>query len=98
MPVLKKVILNSNFKSIISPQLVNFSINKKKKMTFNPSLLEVNTRVWLKQFAPGAKLSDINDSFIEDIKNKGIGILWLMGIWRTSKVLVNKCCKRLEKK
>ena len=61
-------------------------------MTLNPSLLEVNTRVWLKQFAPGAKLSDINDSFLKDLEKRKIEILWLMGIWRTSKALAKKCC------
>lgn len=60
-------------------------------MLSNPSLLEVNTRVWIKQF-PGTRLSDIGDWFIEDIKSKGIEILWLMGIWKTSETLARKCC------
>jgi hypothetical protein len=61
-------------------------------MLLNPGLLEINTRVWIKQFAPGARFSDIGDKFIEDLKFRGIGILWLMGIWKTSPSLAKKCC------
>ncbi|HEY6907223.1 MAG TPA: glycosidase, partial [Ignavibacteriaceae bacterium] len=61
-------------------------------MLRNPSLLEINTRVWIKQFAPDARFSDIGDKFIEDLKSRGIEILWLMGIWKTSRSLAKKCC------
>jgi len=61
-------------------------------MLFNPSMLEVNTRVWIKQFGSNAGLADISDSFIDDLKSKGIEILWLMGVWKTSKTLAKKCC------
>ncbi len=61
-------------------------------MLLNPCLLEVNTRVWIKQFTPGARISDIGDWFIEEMKSKGIEILWLMGIWKTSEALAKKCC------
>ncbi len=61
-------------------------------MLSNPSLLEINTRVWIKQFTPGARLSEIGNSFIDDIKSKGIEILWLMGVWETSEALAKKCC------
>jgi len=61
-------------------------------MLSNPGLLEINTRVWIKQFTPGTCLSVISDSFIDDLKSKGIEILWLMGIWKTSEALAKKCC------
>lgn len=61
-------------------------------MLINPSLLEVNTRIWIKQFGPGAGFANIGDWFIDELKSRGIEILWLMGIWRTSKILAKKCC------
>lgn len=61
-------------------------------MLVNPGMLEVNTRVWIKQFGPRAVFSDIDDLFIDDLKSKGIEILWLMGIWKTSKSLAGNCC------
>ena len=61
-------------------------------MIENPGILEVNTRVWIKQFGQNASLKDIPDSFIDDLLTNGIDILWLMGIWKTNKSLVEKCC------
>ncbi len=61
-------------------------------MLVNPGLLEINTRVWIKQFGPKAGLSDISEEFLDDLTSKGIEILWLMGIWKTSKTLAEKNC------
>lgn len=54
-------------------------------------MLEVNTRVWIRQFGSNAGFSDISDDFIDDLRAKHIEILWLMGIWKTSSSLVKKC-------
>ena len=51
----------------------------------NPSLYEINTRVWLRQFDTydkRATLHDIPDSFWSDLQNKGMHIVWLMGVWK----------------
>jgi len=51
----------------------------------NPSLYEINTRVWLRQFdTPNkrATLYDIPDSYWCDLQSKGMHIVWLMGIWK----------------
>jgi len=51
----------------------------------NPSLYEINTRVWLRQFdKPGhrATLNDVPDSVWEDLQEKGMHIIWLMGVWK----------------
>jgi hypothetical protein len=61
-------------------------------MLSNPKMLEVNTRVWMKRFGPRIILSNIPDDYIERLSSLGIEILWLMGVWKTSKKLVEKCC------
>ena len=56
-------------------------------MVSYPSLYEINTRVWLRQFdRPGksATLSDIPDFVWEELLNKGIDFVWLMGVWETT--------------
>lgn len=60
-------------------------------MIINPRLLEVNTRVWIKRFGANAHLQDIDQKFIDELNEKGIEILWLMGIWKTSTELAAKC-------
>lgn len=55
-------------------------------------MLEVNTRIWLKQFSNVNRISDIPDQYIESLNSKGIKILWLMGAWKTSKALAERCC------
>lgn len=55
-------------------------------MSYNPSLYQINTRVWIKQFdTPDhtATLADIPDSYWQDLKDKGMDLVWLMGIWKT---------------
>jgi len=56
-----------------------------QKLPKNPSLYEINTRVWLRQFDEGkhrASLKDIPDSYWAALKNKGMHIIWLMGVWK----------------
>ncbi len=60
-------------------------------MNINPRLLEVNTRVWIKKFGRDARLPDIDQKFIDELNEKGIEILWLMGIWKTNSELAAKC-------
>ena len=55
------------------------------KFPDNPSLYEINTRVWLRQFdKPGrrATLRDVPDNFWANLQNKGMHIVWLMGVWK----------------
>jgi hypothetical protein len=65
-------------------------------MNLNPKMLEVNTRVWIKRFGKDARITDIPDEFFEMLRARGIEILWLMGIWKTSKALVEKYCLKPE--
>ena len=57
-----------------------------------PTLYEINTRIWLKQFGPKASLADIPDQYWEALKEKGIDYVWLMGIWMTTESSIEKCC------
>jgi glycosidase len=59
-------------------------------MLNNPKLYELNTRVWLKKI--GKKLSDLPITFFTDLAQKGINIVWLMGIWKTSPKVIDKYC------
>ena len=59
-------------------------------MTTNPKIYEINTRVWLKKF--NKKLLDVPFNFYTDLALKGINMVWLMGIWKTSPGVINKYC------
>ena len=59
-------------------------------MLINPKLYEINTRVWLKKI--NKKLSDIPFKFFTDLAQKGINIVWLMGLWKTTPRIIDKYC------
>jgi glycosidase len=59
-------------------------------MLTNPKLYEINTRVWLKKI--NKKLSEIPFTFFSDLAQKGINIIWLMGIWKTVPDTIDKYC------
>jgi len=64
-------------------------------MITNPNLYEINTRVWLRQFdtpEKRAELDDIPTSYWDELKNKGIDYVWLMGIWKTNESTIEKYC------
>jgi len=56
-----------------------------QKYPDNPSLYEINTRVWLRQFDTPkhrATLNDVPDSVWKDLQDIGMHIIWLMGVWK----------------
>lgn len=59
-------------------------------MLKNPKLYEINTRVWLN--ARNLSLAEAPISFFSELKEKGIDIIWLMGIWKNSEDSVDKYC------
>ncbi len=64
-------------------------------MNNNPSIYEINTRLWLKRFgnlSAKLSLSDIPLSYWEKLKNFGIDYVWLMGVWKTVPAAVEKYC------
>ena len=61
----------------------------------NPKLLEINIRLLVRRFDlenKKAKLSDIPLSYWENLSANGIEIVWLMGVWETSSLLIDRCC------
>jgi glycosidase len=58
-------------------------------MIFNSKIYEINTRIWIKQFGT---LSTIPDEYSSCLKQKGIDLLWLMGIWKTNSSIIDKSC------
>lgn len=64
-------------------------------MIEHDKLFEINTRIWLKRFKTGekaAKLSDVPDTYWQELADKGIKVIWLMGIWKTCDSLIERCC------
>src|SRR4030043_1926615 len=60
-----------------------------------PTIYEINTRVWLRRFNEGdrrAKLSDIPTTYWDNLAEKGIDYIWLMGVWRVNETAVKKYC------
>lgn len=56
--------------------------------TDHPLLYEINSRVWLVEFARKAKkktftLADVPDAALDEIAELGFDIVWLMGVWQT---------------
>ncbi|QQS35269.1 MAG: glycosidase [Ignavibacteriales bacterium] len=66
------------------------------KRLVNPVLYEINTRVWINQFGQNATLADIPKTFFDDLEQKGINIVWLMGAWKTCTDIINKCCFQVD--
>lgn len=56
-------------------------------MHSHPVLYQLNTRVYLTELSEHlgrrATLSDIPESFIEELSNRGVEILWLLSVWTT---------------
>jgi glycosidase len=61
-------------------------------MMLNSRIFELNTRVWIKKFPQGTTLSTVPADFFKDLKDNGIDIIWLMGIWETCPSSVEKFC------
>ena len=65
-------------------------------MLKNPKLFEINTRVWIKRFGNNIKLSQIPEDYFKQLADKGIEIIWLMGIWQTSPEVIEKSCFTID--
>lgn len=53
---------------------------------------EINTKVFLNQLGNNTPLSAIPKNFFKNLADKGITAVWFMGMWKTSKSLVDKYC------
>ena len=64
-------------------------------MSNNPSIYEINTRVWLRRFDQGiikSTLADVPDNYWDEFAAKGIDYIWLMGVWKICSSSVSKYC------
>jgi glycosidase len=64
-------------------------------MNYNPSIYEINTRVWLKQFCKENKtpsLKDVPAAYWDQLAEYGIDYVWLMGIWKVCGNIIEKYC------
>ncbi len=61
-------------------------------MITNPTLFEINTRIFVKRFGANIKLLDIPDEYWKNLSQKGIDYVWLMGIWKTCSSTIDKYC------
>ena len=64
-------------------------------MTNNPSIYEINTRVWLQRFGQGTQkltLANVPNSYWDDFSKKGFDYIWLMGVWKLCDSVIEKYC------
>ncbi len=57
-----------------------------------PRLYEINTRPWLKKFGENTRLEKVPDKYWHDLADKGINMVWLMGIWETTPSSIEEYC------
>jgi Alpha amylase, catalytic domain len=65
------------------------------EISFNPSIYEINTRVWLRRFDKEGKkavLSDVPPDYWDSLREKGIDYVWLMGVWQGCESTIEKYC------
>ncbi|MBI9070968.1 MAG: glycosidase [Melioribacteraceae bacterium] len=64
-------------------------------MKNNPTIYEINTRVWIKRFSSNngnLKLDQVPEIFWKNLADKGIDYVWLMGIWQNCSGSIEKYC------
>ena len=66
--------------------------NGQKLSTINPKIYEINFRIWVNNFSDNGKISGVAMDDFRSISEKGIDIIWLMGIWDTCDSVIKKCC------
>lgn len=62
------------------------------KLSNNPRLLEINTRIWIKRFGSDFTLASIPDEEITKWKELGFDMIWLMGVWDNNKSVIDEYC------
>ncbi len=60
--------------------------------TSNQVVYEINFRVWMNKLGEHKKINDIPINYFNDLADKGIEIIWLMGVWKTCPSIIKKCC------
>jgi hypothetical protein len=68
---------------------------KLSRYSFNPSLLEINGRIWIKRFEDKSKhttLKDVDKFFFDNLQQHKLDYLWLMGAWQNNEECADKYC------
>lgn len=60
--------------------------------SYNPTIYEINARIWIKRFGSNAKLTDVPETYWDELKQLGFDYVWLMGVWKTNPETVDKYC------
>ena len=66
------------------------TVSEKKSIVLppqNPSLYQVNTRIWLQELSTSLKrkaiLTDISDQQLDELADAGFDWIWFLGVWQT---------------
>ena len=66
------------------------TVSEKKSIALppqNPSLYQINTRIWLQELSTSLKtkaiLNDISDQQLDGLADAGFDWIWLLGVWQT---------------
>ena len=55
----------------------------------NPTLYQINTRVWRHRFGKDTQLLDVPDTYWKQLSKLGVHYVWLMGVWQTGPNVLN---------
>lgn len=55
----------------------------------NPTLYQINTRVWRHRFGKDTPLLDVPDAYWKQLSKLGVHYVWLMGVWQTGPNVLN---------
>lgn len=61
-------------------------------MSHNPTIYEINTRVFLKKLGHNTRLDKIPDEYLDRLSQLKFDYVWFMGIWKTCPSSVEKYC------
>lgn len=61
-------------------------------MSINPSIYEINTRVFVKRYSEDASLNDVPDEYWDELSKKKFEYVWLLGVWKICESVIEKYC------
>jgi len=61
-------------------------------MNINPSIYEINTRVFVKRYPGNGRLADIPEEFWDGLSKLKFDYVWLLGVWKICENIIDKYC------
>lgn len=61
-------------------------------MSINPSIYEINARVFVKRYSEDASLNDVPDEYWDELSKKKFEYVWLLGVWKICESVIEKYC------